>query len=230
MDIILLPGLDGTGALFKPFIDAMPDNINCRVIAYPIEQKQSYLELASYVREQIPEENEFILLAESFSGPVAYLLAQHPPQGLKAVIFVASFLQCPNRILNIVKGLPFSLLLHFPIPEFMIRRFLLGRKANKHVVRLFKEVVKSVPKEVLAHRLREIANLSISFRKVEVQCVYVQAINDRLVARGNVDVFRRIVDRLNVVQITGPHFILQANPVACVEVVVNEYQRIVSSQ
>jgi hypothetical protein len=35
MKIVLLPGLDGTGILFKPFIEALPNGIDVLVISYP---------------------------------------------------------------------------------------------------------------------------------------------------------------------------------------------------
>jgi len=45
MKVVLLPGLDGTGILFKPFIDALPSEANIQVISYPSATKLSYQEL-----------------------------------------------------------------------------------------------------------------------------------------------------------------------------------------
>ena len=42
MKVVLLPGLDGTGILFKPFIEALPKNIETLVVSYPRTKKQKY--------------------------------------------------------------------------------------------------------------------------------------------------------------------------------------------
>ena len=91
MKVILLPGLDGTGLLFKPFIEALPKNIETLVISYPKIKIQNYGELVSYVIAQLPEE-DYILVGESFSGNIAYQIALSNPKHLKSIIFVASFL------------------------------------------------------------------------------------------------------------------------------------------
>ncbi len=45
MNLVLLPGLDGTGELFRPFIEILPKDINALVISYPGNIKLSYEEL-----------------------------------------------------------------------------------------------------------------------------------------------------------------------------------------
>jgi hypothetical protein len=39
MKVVLLPGLDGTGILFKPFIEVLSSEIIVQVISYPTEKK-----------------------------------------------------------------------------------------------------------------------------------------------------------------------------------------------
>jgi hypothetical protein len=47
--LIILSGLDGTGRLFQPFIEALPSNIEAVVISYPTDKNLAYEALTQYV-------------------------------------------------------------------------------------------------------------------------------------------------------------------------------------
>ena len=49
--LVLLPGLDGTGELFAPFIDAL-GGFATQVVAYPPDRAMTYAEHEDFVREQ----------------------------------------------------------------------------------------------------------------------------------------------------------------------------------
>jgi pimeloyl-[acyl-carrier protein] methyl ester esterase len=76
--LVLLPGLDGTGELFAPFIDELGE-IRSQVIAYPADRAMNYAEHESCARSQLPMDEDFVLLGESFSGPVSIAIAAAPP-------------------------------------------------------------------------------------------------------------------------------------------------------
>ncbi len=226
MKIVLLPGLDGTGVLFKPFIDALLSDIDSLIITYPPDVKLSYLELVNFVMAQLPSE-KFVLVGESFSGPIAYQIALRKPDNLSSVIYVATFLSNPSRVLlKLAHMLPVSFLLALPMPKFIIKSLLLGVDANKQIIGLFKQSIKQVSPSVLSFRLQEIAKLSNSHQPCEVKSTYIQATNDKLVSKGCVMDFKKVFNNLSVFQIKGPHFILQANPVACADIVANEVRLI----
>src|SRR5262249_36681451 len=89
MRLLLLPGLDGTGALFAPFLPELDHAFKPHVIAYPTE-------------EVMPQESElprepFAIVAESFSGPIALSIVVRPPPNLLAVVLVATFVESPMR-------------------------------------------------------------------------------------------------------------------------------------
>ena len=98
MKLVLLPGLDGTGKLFAPLLEALPSSIKIQTVTYDLNKEQSYSELIKYVKSTLPQE-EFVLLAESFSGPIAYQIALSQPKQLKALILVATFLENPRPLL-----------------------------------------------------------------------------------------------------------------------------------
>jgi pimeloyl-ACP methyl ester carboxylesterase len=93
--IALLPGLDGTGLLFGPALDACPDGVRPVVLPLPDLEARSYAELADHLAPRLPKDEPFLLLGESFSGPLALELAARRPDGLAGVVLVASFVTSP---------------------------------------------------------------------------------------------------------------------------------------
>lgn len=230
MKLVLLPGLDGTGALFKPFIDSLPPEIEPLVVSYPPDEKLSYGELSNHVMSQLPKDEEYLLIGESFSGPIAYDIALYQPENLKSVIFVATFLNNPRpTLLSLFKPLPKSLLLSLAIPTFLARVFLLGAGASNELISLFKQSLGTVTPGVLSFRLREITNLRKKPQRCDFRSTYIQAVDDKLIPEKCVEDFKEVMKNLSVFPVRGPHFILQANPSACAEIVANEF-RLITNQ
>lgn len=223
LKLVLLPGLDGTGLLFKPFIDALPSGVETSVIAYPVDEKLSYEQLTEYVIERLPKTETFVLLAESFSGPVACKIALQPPANMKSVVFIASFLAPPQKlVLGLSRLLPRRLLLSLPVPEFVVKLFLLGPDVSASLIDLFRMSLSKVSAKVLSYRLDEIAGLKFKAQRCDLEAVYIQASDDYLVPEQCVEPFREVMHKLKVYQVKGPHFILQANPQNCADILLEE--------
>jgi surfactin synthase thioesterase subunit len=84
MRLVLLPGLDGTGELFEPFLKALPSSLTSQVVSYPTEQYLTYKELVSLVQRVLPHKEPFVLLGESFGGPLSIEVAASSPPNLRA--------------------------------------------------------------------------------------------------------------------------------------------------
>jgi len=161
-------------------------------------------------------------MAESFSAPIGYAIASRPPDNLKATIFVATFLSAPNRLIGALARLPLPLLLGLPLPLPIIRKFLLGEDAENDTVDLLRRSLSIAGSSILAHRVKEMARLRRTSSRLWLPCTYIVAANDRLVPRRHVEEFRRVAPQIEVVETAGPHFIMQARPQACAEV-INSY-------
>jgi len=94
MKIVLLPGLDGTGNLFNPLLKFIPEE-NVVVIALPTQGEQTYSALAEYCKGRMPRE-PYILVAESFSGPIGLMLAASEDCFLNKLVLVATFASPPK--------------------------------------------------------------------------------------------------------------------------------------
>ena len=79
--LVLLPGMDGTGDLFADFVSALPDGFETGIVRYPTEIFLSYSELMPLVQSLAPASEPFVLVAESFSTPLALSLIHifYPP-------------------------------------------------------------------------------------------------------------------------------------------------------
>ena len=97
--LVMLPGLDGTGLVFDPLLSHLPDNINPQVVRYPADTALSFQEHVEFARKKLPKKEPFVLLAESFSGPIGLQLLDKPPANLIGVIFVATFARYPSPFL-----------------------------------------------------------------------------------------------------------------------------------
>lgn len=217
MKLVLLPGLDGTGKLFAPLIKALPNSIDVQVIAYSLNKKQSYNELIEYVKQNLPKE-DFVLLAESFSGPIAYQVALSKPKGLKSLILVATFLENPRPFL--LKFIPNSRVFALPIPTVLSKIFFLGFSVKSKIIELFNESIKMVSPSVIEYRLKEITQLKPSTQKIKIKATYIQASNDKLVPSKSLKDWQKVCDDIAVFKVKGEHFILQANPIKCAEVII----------
>src|SRR5207249_6130409 len=78
--IILLPGMDGSGSLFEDFIASLPPDVEAMVVKYPPDRALDYAELEALARAALPIQGSFLLVGESFSGPVAVALAASSPR------------------------------------------------------------------------------------------------------------------------------------------------------
>lgn len=223
MKLILLPGLDGTGELFEPFINELPATLDVETIAYPTEPTLSYNELLAYVEIQLPKE-DFIIIAESFSGWIAYQIALQNFVHLRSIIFVATFLQ-PPKLLKFSKFFPLRLIASLSIPRIIIKHLLLGKKVEDHRITFFQQTIDKVPSNIIVFRLQEIAQLSLSQDISKLEVSYIKAIDDKLVESQCIAQFKACFARVMVDEVDGGHLILQANPQECAKIVMNRMRK-----
>jgi pimeloyl-ACP methyl ester carboxylesterase len=218
--LVLLPGLDGTGRMFRPLLDALPPGLDRVVIAYPAETFQSCADLADLVARRISAESEVVILAESYSGLVCLELLQNRLPQIKGIIFTACFAAPPRPVLlQCGRLLPLATILRVRQPTWLIKRYCLGRDAQPATIRLFRDALAAVRPEVLAGRLRDLVEARTIPAEIAVPCCYVQATKDRLVPEKVVETFNTMAPDLDTVRIEGPHFILQARPHECAETI-----------
>jgi pimeloyl-[acyl-carrier protein] methyl ester esterase len=211
-EIVLLPGLDGTGLLFADFVRECPPEIVPRVIEYPRDRFLNYRELLHLVEGRLPRQSEFIILGESFSGPVAVMLAAQRPRGLRAVVLAATFVARPGP--RWTGLLPWRVLLRLRAPGLILRWLVAGRDASPALLRQLREAVGTVSSDVLAARIREhlIVNVVRELRRIAVPILYLQGVSDRLIRPQAWRTIRRAKPEVILARIAAPHMVLQTAP------------------
>ncbi|MET0051453.1 MAG: alpha/beta fold hydrolase [Candidatus Thiodiazotropha sp.] len=212
MKLIMLPGLDGTGRLFQGFLQCYPGET--RVVPLPMDGPQDHHALALRIFTQLPEE-DFVLLAESYSGLIAMHLMAMGLIHLKGVIFVASFLNSPNPwLLRLGSVLPLERPPGGHIPNILYRALILGKQAPDALIRDFLQVIAELPAGLLKQRLRVLKSLQAPAFEIDIPVFYLQAQQDRLIGRDSWCDFKRRFPAAECFPVDGPHLLLQSQPEA----------------
>jgi len=214
-DVYLLPGLDGTGTLFSPFINAAPEWANPIVVPYDNSVSRDYDELALGVSKLIDFDKSHILLGESFSGPVAILAATKSKQNLAGVVLCASFVKDPRPLIS--RFTP-DFLLRFFVARFGrengIRHFLALKDSPAELLKAAAAVIRSVPGKTLMSRLKLIQSVDVSQHLSDIDCpvLYLRATRDKVVPQAAADLIRRLKSDASLAEIDTSHFLLQTRP------------------
>lgn len=214
--LVLLPGMDGTGELFEPLLAELAPRFETVVVRYPPSVHLEYKELISFAHDALPTNDEFVILGESFSGPIAVSLAAQAPPGLRGLILCASFVRCPIPWSALLK--PLARLLPFgAIPTSALSMPLLGRFGNPGTRRLLAKALSTVSASVLRDRIWSV--LSVDVRReaaaVSVPFLSLQASADWLVPKSASMMMREVVPKLQIAELLGPHMLLQFSPRDC---------------
>ena len=223
MKLILLPGMDGTGDLFAPIVPHLSDRYSLEIISYPRDRFLDYTALIAYVKECLPTTESYLLLAESFSGTIAYQIAQQQPDGLKGVIFVSTFLENPRPLLGkLLPFVPMKRIFGWRIPKFVVKRLLLDMNVDETQVSLIQQCIAILPPDILYQRLQAVVQLQQPRERIELPCIYLQASHDHLVPKGSFASLAEWIPHIVLHEVSGGHLLLQSNPEECVKI-INDY-------
>jgi pimeloyl-ACP methyl ester carboxylesterase len=220
--LVLLPGLDGTGNLFAKFVSAVTPNLDARIVRYPTDRPLSYADLLSRVVDTIPRTQPFVLLAESFSTPLAATLASTNPANLKGLVICAGFVRNPMRgWLRYMKSFVQPMLFRIPPPRLALEHFLIGVDAPRELHNELRRTLLSVSPEVMAFRVCSVmaCDATAELARVRVPTLYLQAEHDRLVTKSSFEEIREQKPDTILSVIAAPHLVLQREPDKAADVI-----------
>jgi pimeloyl-ACP methyl ester carboxylesterase len=215
MKVVLLPGLDGTGILFRPLLECFSPDLHAQVVALPHDRALGYPELVSLVRDQLPTSEPFVLLGESFSGPLSLFLAALQPRNLSGVVLCASFVSNPTFFPVSASRLTGSWLFQFT-PAFVQAKALLGGYSSSTLRALLAQAHGEVRPEVMAARIRSVltVNAREALSSLSVPLAYLRGTRDFVVPSRNLRAVQALCPRVQVFSILAPHLVLQVAPEA----------------
>lgn len=220
--LVLMPGFDGTGALFAPLIEAFGRTYDFKVVRYSDER--TLAECVNTAASFMPDEPA-VLIAESFSGPLALSLMSRFPDRVHCAVLCATFSSTPHPLLlQIASRLPAALLSASPLRETAVRMFCLNGIRDHKLLEQVTRVVKDMTPAHINRRFRILRDVDLGFdlANIRVPTLYLRASRDRLIddALGN-----EVVGQLpNAIlrEVDGPHLLFQTKPAECA-VLIREF-------
>jgi pimeloyl-[acyl-carrier protein] methyl ester esterase len=223
--LVVLPGLDGTTTMLSAFADAARSHFSSvQLIAYPLDRTLGYRSLEELVRAKLPTDGAFVLLGESFSGPIAMSIAGDPPAGLVGLVLSTTFSKAPIPLLT-----PLASFTAFApvrrVPTALLSWFLLGRWATPELRSSLASALAQVSPSVLRSRAAAAlrADASASLGEISIPVLYLRATQDRLLPAKTIDPITAAIPHASVVEIPGPHLLLQAAPERAARVIADHW-------
>jgi pimeloyl-[acyl-carrier protein] methyl ester esterase len=229
--IVLLPGLDGTGRLFAPLLPHLPGHIRPIVVRFPLEPLR-YAELLPLVSAALPRDLPFVILGESFSGPLAIMVAERQPSGLCGVILDATFVENPSQLSAAIIRPFVRPFLYRLLPRWLIARFfLLGGPREPDLIQEVVNVADEVPASVIAFRVRDAlaVNLAEALRRLDQPILCLRGRHDHVVVPAhNARQIARLGKDVTIRQFDTGHMVLQTQPRASAAAIVEFCDRVIS--
>lgn len=214
--------MDGTADLYSGLMKNLSGSWRVTSQMYPRDVKTSYSQLLQMLQFQTAEDAPFLLVAESYSTPLAIQFAATSPKNLKGLVLCAGFATCPVvGWRKVVTKLLQPVLFHLPLTDFALDHFLLGPDAEESLRAVVRKAVTSVKPSVLSARLRSILNCDArkELRQIDVPIWYIQAQQDLLVGPHSLEEILRENRTVQVETIRGPHLLFQREPRRTAEVI-----------
>jgi pimeloyl-ACP methyl ester carboxylesterase len=207
--VVLLPGMDGTDALFGPLCAALAGFATAQPVVLPHGGDQSYEQLLPHVLAAVAAAGPCLVLGWSFSGPLALLAAERRPDLVRGVILVATFVTPPMDWLPWVRPI-----LRGPLWALVrvVRRLPLWLlRPSDDPLRVAKaRIWREVPARVLAARARSLAVVDVrqTLRNCRTPLLYLQSTADRVVRRHHLARIHALRADVRVQTLPGGHFAL----------------------
>jgi len=215
LTLVLLPGMDGTGEMFAPLLPWLESDFECIVVRYP-DRSATYTQHEEVARREMPKDRPFVLLGESFSGPVAVSIGASAPPGLLGIVLCASFVTCPHRLLSFFRPLA-ALATPKLVPNFLAHHALLGRFATPELRAAHSRALSHVSSLTLTARLRAMAYIDVreQLNRLAVPLLYLRGSADRVMPVRAGDEVAACARDARFIDVNGPHLLLQTQPQEC---------------
>jgi pimeloyl-[acyl-carrier protein] methyl ester esterase len=222
---LALPGMDGTGELLSDFVAELAPEITAETVIYPADRALGYDALSRIAEDALPEHGKCLLLAESFSGPVALRLAQARPDRLLGVVLAASFAKAPRTPwLPIASASLGRIASHLParqIPRALLAFFMMGRWATRGYRNRLDKALHAVDPQVIRRRILDATRVDALalLRDLSVPLLYLRATHDRMISDASWKTVKATLPRTALAEIEGPHCLFLTRPDVCAQAI-----------
>jgi pimeloyl-[acyl-carrier protein] methyl ester esterase len=217
--LVLLPGLDGTGKLFAGLIKALDPGVGAIVVAYPADKPLGYEELYALVMgvlDKLPRDQRYVLLGESFSGPLAIRIAARAPAGLMGLILCATFATNPFPWLRWARPLATYLPVK-ALPRWVRAPLMWGSLSLDRAPSQMERAMSGVSAAVIRQRIAALLAVdeTSALKRVGTPTLVLRALGDRVIPKAATRRILEVLPRAQLLEIDAPHLLLQTRPREC---------------
>jgi pimeloyl-ACP methyl ester carboxylesterase len=219
--LVLLPGLDGTGKLFSEFVKSLGPSLDSLIVPYPKDRSLGYDELEALVLAALPRGRRFILLGESFSGPIAIRIAARSPAGLAALILCATFAKNPFPWLGWARPLAAYLPVK-SLPRWVRAPLMWGSASPYRAPAQMERAMAGVAPDVIRRRIGALLAVdeTPALARLHLPILVLKAAHDRVIPPAASRGILKAQPGAELAQIDGPHLLLQTRPAECAAAVL----------
>jgi pimeloyl-ACP methyl ester carboxylesterase len=167
-----------------------------------------------YVSGKLPRDEPYVLVGESFSGPLAIRLAAQLLPGLCGLVLVVTFARNPIRWLPRWFG-PFIPPMTFRLfPTWSQLRLLSAGSTSRELKQLFQSALRKVAPRVFSRRVAELLRIDVTqeLQQITVPMLILAGRRDRIVPVHNLRLLRQLRSDAQIEMINCGHLLLQTAP------------------
>jgi pimeloyl-ACP methyl ester carboxylesterase len=230
--IVLLPGLDGTGSLFGPLLSVLPEDFIPIVITYPNDKVLYYEQLFPYIREVMPWGKPYVLLAESFAGPMALKFAAQQHENIDAIVLCSAFfskIAAPSA--SWTSFFTKEKWFENATPGSAVKQLVTGGVCEPALLATIKSAISSVQPEVLAHRIRLMfeTDVTAALKEIKAPILCLAGSQDKLGSAQAMQMLLSIKPDAGCVTLDTSHLVLQTKPREAIEAIQKFLQKLPAS-
>lgn len=216
----MLPGLDGTGDLFEALARSLSDAIEPIICVYPQNPALGYSDLVSIAESFLPSGSPYVLLGESFSGPISVEIASMRPEGLKGLILVNTFLSNPRPLLGKLISIAPDIFICKP-PRFLLKIVTSASENGENTVDSLQEVLTRLPPSLVRARLKCVVEVDVNHLVSEISAPIqiIKSTQDWAVPANSMSLLLKAKLNVSEQELVGNHFILQCRPNRSAEII-----------
>ncbi len=205
LPIVLLPGMDGTGELLHELAGLLEKKRPVDRISYPEHGALGYAALTRQARTQMPA-TPFVILGESFSGPIAIELAATLPQ-VAGLILASSFARrpVPAMLAPLARRLDPRW-----APRSLINAALLGSTGTREQRTQLHQILARIGAETLQTRAAEAATVDklAQLATITHPILYLHGTRDHLIPRRCLSEVLNAQPKTQVRHVDAAHMLL----------------------
>jgi pimeloyl-ACP methyl ester carboxylesterase len=173
------------------------------------------------VLDNLPRDQPYVLLGESFSGPLALRIAARAPAGLVGLILCASFAKNPFAWLGWTRPLAAYLPVK-SLPRWVRAPLMWGSLSPDRAPSQMERAMSGVSAAVIRQRIAALLAVdeTSALELIRMPTLVLRATGDRVIPKAATRRIRNSLPQAQFLEINAPHLLLQTRPEECAAAVL----------